>query len=139
MLLPGLRRAKAAKVALCYTIQMVCGFSWSLSDSLIRALGGEKEEFSASLQCLALESERLRQAALLSGDHGGPGRAQRGKKYILRQHPTIPIFCGQGLRTRAEAAEKECEELRNECQGPALGLDRSFVRFRCRRTKVGTS
>ncbi|CAE7672004.1 Glo1 [Symbiodinium sp. CCMP2456] len=59
-------------------------------------------------------------------DHGGPGRAQRGKKCILRQHPTIPIFCGQGLRTRAEAAEKECEELRNECQGQLDELARLY-------------
>ena len=66
-------------MAMFYTIQMVCEFSWSLSDSP-PSPSGEKEELSASLHRLALESEHLRQAALMSGDHGGPARAQRGKK-----------------------------------------------------------
>ncbi|OLP79695.1 Lactoylglutathione lyase [Symbiodinium microadriaticum] len=41
-----------------------------------------------------------------------------------------------GLRTRAEAAEKECEELRNECQGQLDELARLYEEFRRAHQKV---
>jgi len=42
----------------------------------------------------------------------------------------------EGLRTRAEAAEKECEELRNECQGQLDELARLYEEFRRAHQKV---
>jgi len=42
----------------------------------------------------------------------------------------------EGLRTRAEAAEKDCEELHNECQGQLDELARLYEEFRRAHQKV---